>query len=358
MRTLSCVGLVGVLVAGLASQVPAQPPGTFSLPTVPVTDCALPLVNISTTEAGGTLGYDLEVSFTPSVLSVAAVTLGSLTADCEFAWNADNPGTVAISIACTTHALGPGTVAGIQFTPVGMGSSPLSFTTCSHDEVACTNPTNGSVQVSGCPAVDLTNSGRGTYGLSPGRVCVSGLLTSNGASVVSAANELSFDSSRFAVESCFMNSNLVGLGKSLSRTVLGSGMERVTISGGATNLPNGILYACTLTVAGATPNGPYVVYNNPGATGPGGMTFPTMGVDGVIRVTGCGADCDGSGAVSIGEVSRVRGLFLGEPLCNATNVNLSCPNADTVTNNGSISIGEVSRSSCLFLNGTCSVTCP
>jgi hypothetical protein len=155
-----------------------------------------------------------------------------------------------------------------------------------------------------------------------------------------------------------MNSNLTGLGKSLSRTVLGSGMERVTISGGTANLPNGILYACTLTIAGATPIGPYVVENNPEAAALGGATFPTMGADGTIHVSGCGADCDGNNTVSIGEVSRARGLFLGEPLCNATNVNLSCPTADTITSNGSISIGEVTRSSCLFLNGTCAVTCP
>lgn len=359
MRALSCVGLVGVLVVGLATQVPAQPPGTFSLPTFSVTDCALPLVNISTTEAGGTLGYDFDITFNPAVLSVASVDLGSLTADCPFyAWNADTPGTVAISIACTTHEFGGGTVASIQFVPVGVGSSALSFSTCYHDEVACTNPTNGNVQVSGCPNVDLTNTGRGTYGLSPGRVCVSGLLTSNGSSVRSASNELSFDSSVLAIESCFINDNLIGLGKTLSRTVLGAGHERVTVSGGAANLPNGILYACTLTVAAEIPNGPYQIDNTPGATGPGGLVLPTGGLDGVIQVTGCGADCDGNGSVSIGEVSRARGLFLGEPLCNSTNVNLSCPIADTITRNGSVTIGEVTRANCLFQNNFCSIACP
>jgi hypothetical protein len=311
---------------------------------------------VSTTEAGGTLGYDLDIAFDEAILSVASVDLGTLTADCEFAWNADDPGTVAISIACTEEEFGPGSVAIINFVPVGSGQSNLDFSACFHDEVECVNEQNGSLTVSGCPTVNLSNAGRGTYGLSGGRVCVSGLLTSNGSTVISASNELTFNSAIFSIESCFINAAL-SPGKSLTRTTLGPGMERITISGGTGTLPNGILYACTLTIAAATANGSYTVDNTPGAVGLGGTNFPTTGVDGTIHVTGCGGDCDGNGTVSIGEVSRARGLFLGEPLCNPGNVNLSCPVAD-MTNNGTVSIGEVSRSQCLFLSGGCAVTCP
>lgn len=357
MRTLGGTGFVGILLVSLVMQARAQAPGTVSLPTISVNDCSSPVVNVSTTEAGGTLGYDLEIAFSPSILTVATVNLGSLTAGCQIAWNAANPGLLAISIACTTGSFGSGTIASIQFLPAGVGSTQLTFSSCFLDEQPCSNPANGSVQMSGCPSVNLTNSGRGTYGLSPGRVCVSGILAPNGANVVSASNEISFDSSIFAVENCFMNSSLISLGKSLTRTVLGPGLQRVTIGGGTASLPAGILYACTLTIAASTPDGAYAVGNTPGATGPGGVTLPATGSGGTVRVISCGSDCDGSGSVSIGEVSRAGGLFLGEPLCNPNNVNLSCPPADVIDNNGLVSIGEVSRAGCLFLNGTCSRTC-
>jgi len=155
-----------------------------------------------------------------------------------------------------------------------------------------------------------------------------------------------------------MNNSLTGLGKSLSRTSLGPGGERIEVGGGAATIPNGVLYACTLTIVAATANGAYAIDNSASAFDATPAALPAGGGDGVVNVTGCGGDCNGSGQVTIAEVSRASGLFLGDPLCNATTPNQSCPVADMIDNNDAIGIAEVSRTSCLFLSGTCSKTCP
>jgi hypothetical protein len=194
--------------------------------------------------------------------------------------------------------------------------------------------------------------------LSPGRVCATAQLTSNGHAVAATSNEITFDDSIFSIESCFINPSLTPLGKSLSRVPLVPSGERVSVAGGPTPIPDGMLYACTLTIEAGAANGAYVIDNVAAATNAAAMPLPATGTDGMANISNCAADCDGNGTVSIGEVSRARGLFLGEPLCNSTNQNLSCPPADMITVNNSISIGEVTRASCLFLNGTCSRMCP
>jgi len=191
--------------------------------------------------------------------------------------------------------------------------------------------------------------------LSPGRVCVTARLTSNGFAVASLSNDLGYNSAIFAVESCFMNSGIAG--KSLTRLALGPGSERVSIAGDTSEIPDGVLYACTLTVAGATANGSYPIDNIPMAFDASSASLPVSGIDGLVNVTACAADCNGSGQVSINEVSRASGLFLGDPLCNASNPLQSCPSADMLTSDGTVGINEVSRAKCLFLSGTCSTAC-
>lgn len=355
MRRLSgCIGLVGVWVVVATAPALAQ----FSLPTINVTDCSSPVVNISTTEAGTTLGFDFEVAFDSSVVAVADVTLPGITSECEFAFNPNIPGAVSISIACTVPVSGSGVLAAIQFVPTGSGSTGLTFADCSIDEVDCGSATNGSVAMSGCPVIDLSAGGNGAYGLSPGRVCLAGSLASNGSAVAAASTEITFDSSKFGIESCFISPSASGVGKSLSRTVLGAGNEQISISGGAASIPDGTLFVCTLTIVSSVADGSYTVNSVPSATNAASTPLPTLGNDGVLHVTSCAADCNGSGSVRINEVSRTSGLFLGDPLCNASNPALSCPNADMVTVDGTVKINEVSRASCLFLNGTCSKTCP
>lgn len=354
-RVFGCVGFVGVLVAAAVAPTYA----VFSLPDEIVTDCSSTVVNISTTDAEGTLGFDIDVSFESAMVTVDSVSLdGTLTAGCQHAYNETEADVVRISIACTTPINGSGVIAKVTFVPVSEGSTDLSFVECDLDEDPCSATVDGSLTVSGCPSIDLSNSGNGTHGLSPGRVCLAATLASNGASVASASTEMTFDSSKFAIESCSINPSVATAGKSLSRTTLGAGQERITISGGAANIPNGTLFICTLTIVAGVANGPYVVSSVPSTQDASSNALPTSGDGGTLNVTSCAADCNGSGDVRINEVSRTSSLFLSDPLCNPTNPALSCPNADMVVVNGSIAINEVSRASCLFLNSLCSKTCP
>jgi len=356
MRTLlGCVAIAGVLVAAAAGPVRAQ----FSLPVIDDTDCSARIVDIMTTDAQSTVGFDIDVAFDSGVIAVQDVTLvGTDTADCEYAFNDTNADIVNISIACTTAVTGPATIARIIFVPVAEGPTDLTFAKCQLDEDPCPGTTNGSLSVSGCPSVNLSASGAGAFGLSPGRVCLTASLTPNGSAVASASTEITFDSSKFAVESCSINPSAAGVGKSLNRNVLGAGHELISVTGGAASIPSGTLYACTLTVVSSVSDGSYSVTNAPTAADASSVALPASGVDGVLHVTSCAADCNGSGDVGINEVSRSSGLFLGDPLCNASNPNLSCPNADSGAVDGSVLINEVSRASCLFINTLCSKTCP
>ena len=67
-------------------------------------------------------------------------------------------------------------------------------------------------------------------------------------------------------------------------------------------------------------------------------------------MTNCAGDCDGSGAVSLGEVSRCVNLFLGQSLCSDTTPRLNCSVADA-DNGGSVSIGELIQCVQRFING-------
>jgi hypothetical protein len=134
-------------------------------------------------------------------------------------------------------------------------------------------------------------------------------------------------------------------------------MERITLSGGTGTIPNGQLFACELTVASALATGPHVIDNAPSASSATAEAFPTTGIDGVVTITNCAADCNGSGQVLIPEVQRASQIFLSAPICSPSAFTQSCPNADMITIDGQVTINEVSRASCLFQAGTCAKTC-
>jgi hypothetical protein len=350
MQRLFCVGFAAVLAGMTATVGFAQLPGTISLPDAVTTGCLLPPVSISTTEAGGTLGYDFEISFDSNVLVVESVALGSLTngsmvEECEFAYNDGTPGTLAISIACTEGAFGAGTIASIQFEPRGVaGSSALTFEMCSLDEVDCTTD-DGSVDVSGCPAINLgITTGSGTYGLSPGRVCLGASLASNALAVASASTTVTFDPTKFTLLGCSINPTLTGIGKAVTITAPppGVGMQEISVSGGATAIPSGNLFICTFAIAAGVAEGTYDLTNTAASADGSGTPVPTAGLDGLLGVTTCGGDCNGNGGVDIGEVVKVLNIAGagGVPLCIASNPPASCPAGDR-DNSGSIGINEV-----------------
>ncbi len=340
---------------------------TFSLPTQTVTDCSSSIVEISTTDADSTLGFDIDVGFESAVVAVQSVSIaGTLTAGCEFAYNDTDPDRVNISIACTTPVNGSGAIARITFEPVSEASTPLTFEECFLDEDDCLPiSADGNLTISGCPSIDLSSNGNGSYGLSPGTVCLAATINPDASSVASTSTEITFDSTKFSLNlstGCSvnptLNPNQMMPKKILSQTDLGPGHRLISVTGDTSAIPNGPLFICNLTVVTGVANGSYPVTNVSSSAGPSSNTLPTSGIAGIVRVTNCAADCNGSGSVKINEVSRTSGMFLGDPLCNAADPSKSCPNADMIQVDGQIKINEVSRASCLYLNGTCSKTCP
>ena len=200
------------------------------------------------------------------------------------------------------------------------------------------------------PAVDL---GQGV-GRPGGVACLPATLSSGGVQVAGTSNDLGFDATAFAVNGCTINP-AIGPGsaadKQLSHGAVGPGVERVGVSGSTpTLIPDGLLYACQFGIGIGVNPGAYAVANSPRALDAGNDLPGVKGSTGQIVVTTCSGDCNGNGVVTIGEVLKCVNLFLGQPLCNMTNANLSCPVADA-NGNGSVSIGEVIQCVNRFLNG-------
>jgi hypothetical protein len=183
-------------------------------------------------------------------------------------------------------------------------------------------------------------------------------LTSGGVAVGGTSNDVDFDAARFALNTaapCTINP-AIGPGspadKQVSCSAVSSGLVRAGIFGLNTNtIPDGLLYTWEFTIAASTPVGSYPLSNTPGATDPNGRDLSgVVGAAGQILVTTCTGDCDGNHAVSIGEVIKCVNLFLGQPVCNASSPDLSCPMAD-VDGNGTVTIGEVIQCVNRFLSG-------
>lgn len=154
-KTLIVATLIGMTLPGMA-----RGAGSFSLGTVVVSSCGASSVNLTTTDPGGGLGFDFDVTYDASKVTVTGVTLGPvLTGDppnCLFATNFATPGTIAISIACEVAPAGTGTVATIEFDPVANGTSPLNFAACEVDEEPCTAGNSGQISVTCFPTPSPT----------------------------------------------------------------------------------------------------------------------------------------------------------------------------------------------------------
>lgn len=234
---------------------------------------------------------------------------------------------------------------------LGYRAAGRHFTRYRKDPTPTATPgTPLSLLASTTTAVDLgTGAGR------PGGIaCVPATLTAAGAQVATTTNDIGFDPSLFAVTSCAINP-AIGAGttanKQLSPSSVSPGVERVSVLGNSNPLPDGLLYICEIAVGASAAVGSRPLTNTPGATDPDGNAIAGVGgAAGQISVTTCSGDCDGVGHVTIGKVIKCVNLFLGQPLCNVANPNLSCPVADANLD-GRVSIGEVTQCVNRFLSG-------
>jgi len=125
--------------------------GSFSLPVTPVGTCAPFSVDLSASATGSGLGFDFNIAYNPQIVTATAVQWPAFISDCQAEANTQDAGLIRISIACTNPRVGSGTMASIQFSPVGNGSSALTFDLCEVNEVPCTDATNGQVNVTCFP---------------------------------------------------------------------------------------------------------------------------------------------------------------------------------------------------------------
>lgn len=190
--------------------------------------------------------------------------------------------------------------------------------------------------------------------LAGGTACLSAVLTRHGQPVAGTTSVLDFPPNTAAFAGCTVNP-LIGPGsaadKSLAATTTGPNTLEVTV--GPTNpnpIPDGSLFSCRMTVAAGSSPGTIPVSNTVSVVDPAGNFLPVTGADSSIRVVTCSGDCDGSGAVTIGEVVKVVNLFLGQPLCNPSEPAASCPAADSSLD-GAVTIGEVVQAINHFLGG-------
>lgn len=234
-------------------------------------------------------------------------------------------------------------------TPTSTRTSTRTFTATATFTLAPTSTPTATATPGGALAVDV----RKGVGRPGGIACLPATLTTGGVQVAATANDIGAVSN-MVMTSCAINP-AIGPGstpnKQLSVSVIGS-VERVSIFGSNTNpIPDGTLYGCTFSISSGAAVGTYSLANTPQASDPAGYDISGVtGAAGQIVVTTCTGDCDGNGIVTIGEVVRCVNLFLGQPLCNMTNINLSCPVADASLNGG-VSIGEVVQCVNRFLDG-------
>jgi len=124
-------------------------------------------------------------------------------------------------------------------------------------------------------AVNLGN----TVGPPGGIACVAAALAAAGTQVTGTVNDIGFDAAFFAVSKCTINPD-IGSGtpsdKVVSYSALGPGAERTSILGNLNPIPDGPLYACDITIAAGTPDGPYTVSNLPGHPTEAAMRSPGL----------------------------------------------------------------------------------
>ncbi len=117
--------------------------------------CAPTDIAIDLESGAGGIGFDLNLTFDPEVVTVTGVDLGSATQDCALQFFVDpefapDTAMLDLGIACSETVAGPAQLAIVHFMPVGNSSTALTFTGCLVNEVACSTE-NGSFSVA-CPA--------------------------------------------------------------------------------------------------------------------------------------------------------------------------------------------------------------
>lgn len=124
---------------------------TISIGSSILQPCVPTDVPITLESGDGGIGFDIDVTFDPEVVSISSVDLGAATADCAPPEaNIVVPGLLSLGIACTEPVTSPGVLAIVHFSPIGNASTALTFTECLVDEVACTGQ-NGTFSVA-CPS--------------------------------------------------------------------------------------------------------------------------------------------------------------------------------------------------------------
>jgi len=190
----------------------------------------------------------------------------------------------------------------------------------------------------------------------PGGVACVGVKIGVGSSgAVKAFSSLSFgEGAALSVGSCSIHPAIgpaSAFGKSLIQHVVEGDSERIEIGGTAVPLPDGVLFSCPIMVDPTAALGDHPFANAIEAYDADELLLGDivlMSSD--VRVTSCVGDCNGNGEVTLGEVQRCIGHFLGQALCSPTTVESSCPPADA-NHNGDVSIGEVTQCVNRFLGG-------
>ena len=185
-----------------------------------------------------------------------------------------------------------------------------------------------------------------TAGRPGGAACLSLGINATGVLVSATSNDIGFDTNDFAIGACTIDPAIgpaTAADKQLTRSSPSLGVEQVDVGGNLNALPNGPLFICSLSIAASVATGAYLLTNMPTASDTAGNPIDNVsGTAGPLIVTTCIGDCDGNGAVSVGELTKCIDAFLGQPLCNAGNPDLSCPVADANLD-GAVSIGEVEQ---------------
>lgn len=176
------------------------------------------------------------------------------------------------------------------------------------------------------PTLSIANA----VGRPGGPICFAAKLNNAGAPLTSVSVIGDLTGVPITFESVTINPAIgpsTATDKSVDR-MSSSGMDTYTVSGtNMVGIPNGDLYTARYLVDGMASDGNYP------------LSEPApLGTE--IIVSSCTGDCDGSGAVTLGEVQTCINKFLGSPICNPASSAGNCPVADIDSNN-SVSIGEL-----------------
>jgi len=183
----------------------------------------------------------------------------------------------------------------------------------------------GAFESNGTASIAMT----GDAALFPGGVACVGVRAADGYPLEALTAQMSF-SSDFQIIDAQINP-LIGPStasdKQLFHLSLSPSSDLFTVSGGNGPVPPGPAFTAFFTTDSSTALGVYPI---------------TPLSSGNLVVTNCAGDCDGNGGVTLNEVQRCAGQFLGRSLCNLQDPGLSCTVVDS-NFNGATSLAELQR---------------